>query len=77
MGKLYNTKSWQVLVKFDKSMKSYSQILENVKICPEMAMLCKVTASNAQFWPNNANISPLMVKLYNFMIRYGKYGKAM
>ena len=42
------TKSWQLMAKCDKLMQSFSQIWAIfVKICPEMAMLCKVTASSA------------------------------
>ena len=42
------TKSWQLMAKFDKLMQSFRHIWAIfVKICPEMAMLCKVTTSSA------------------------------
>ena len=64
------------MAKFDKLMQSFSQVWAIfVKMCPKMAMLCKVTASSAKLCPKNANICSL--KLYNFMRRYGKSGQAM
>ena len=70
----------QVMAMFGKLMQSCNQIwAAYVKICPKMAVLCKIIARIGLVMHNSGRNMQIYVQLWhhNSMIRYGISGEAM